>query len=160
MEIKYILPILFFCLFQNIYSQEITFKPWNDSVYGGLDTFPANAVADDFGPRRFAPRNFHGGIDYNSSQDDGNDDKWDMILAPENGHIVDINRLWTTTNTYKQLCYEADDHRFIFGHVYDNNSASYIANDSTVILKNMLPPNNDKWAQIIIINTDTLVYVV
>lgn len=155
--------ISIFC-FNLIHAQQITFKPWNDSVYGAIDTFPANAVADDFGPRRCCgtnPRNFHGGIDYNSSQNtgnNGNDDIWDMILAPEDGTIVDVNRLWTNQYNYKQLCYEAGDHRFIFGHVYDSNNTNFVKNDSTIILKGMIAPNTNKWAQILIIGNDTLIY--
>ncbi len=150
-----------------LYCQQITFKPWNDSIYGVLDTFPANAVADDFGPRRCCSptnRNWHGGVDYNSFQNtgnNGNDDLWDMILAPEDGTIVDVNRLWTTSNTYKQLCYEAGNHRYIFGHVYDNAGSSYVKNDSTIILKQMLKPgplDPDRWAQIFIVSGDTITY--
>ncbi len=153
---------------QPAFTQEITFIAWNDTVYAPLDTFPANAVADDFGPRRCCSptnRNWHGGVDYNSFQNtgnNGNDDLWDMILVPEDGTIVDVNRLWTTQWSYKQLCYQVDNtHRYIFGHVYDNTGASYIENDSTVILKQMIPrptnPNEVKWAQIIFITTDTLI---
>ncbi len=166
MEKDRLIILLVILLSLKLEAQQITFKPWNDSLYGALDTFPANAVADDFEPRRCCSptnRNWHGGVDYNSFQNtgtNGNDDLWDMILAPEDGTIVNVNRLWTNASNrrYKQLCYEAGNHRYIFGHVYRNTGASYIENDSTIILKNMLSPNAIRWAQILIIGNDTLVY--
>ena len=86
-----------------------------------------------------------------------------MILAPEDGTIVDVNRLWMTGfgNRYKQLCYEVDDHthRYIFGHVYDNMKKTYNGESGgTVTLKNMDSPNDKKWAQILTVNGTTYVY--
>lgn len=112
--------------------------------------FPAKAVADDYGPRRHSS-NFHLGIDYNCVQDDGNADKWNLILAPEGGTTVDVNRLWTNQFTYKQLCYQSGDHRYILGHVYDNGGMNYFKNHGTIVLKGMIFPDIDKWAQIFII---------
>ena len=66
-------------------------------------TFPADAVADDFGPRRHTS-NYHLGIDYNCAQDDGNNDKWNMILAPEGGTTVDVNRLCTKSKVFINNC--------------------------------------------------------
>ena len=160
MKIIYQITIYCFCIFSACISigQEIQFKPWNGQSYGASTEFPENAVAEDFGPRRHSPHNFHRGIDYNSVQDDANGDKGDLILSPENGSIVDVNRLWTSTYSYKQLCIESGDHRYIFGHVYDNDSITQNLNNGTIILKGMLIPNKTKWAQIIIDGIDTIVY--
>ncbi len=144
--------------------QHLTFRAWNSTTnsYNASDTFPTVGVADDYGPRAQADEYFHLGIDYNSAYNDGSSDLWDMINAPESGIVVDINRLWTSSFNYKQLCYEAGDHRYIFGHVYDNTSTTYnFENDSTITLKKMIRPagsNTDRWAQILILGVDTLVY--
>ena len=134
---------------QILTGQYLQFMKWNpiDTMYSVPMTFPADAVADDFGPRRHTS-NYHLGIDYNCAQDDGNNDKWNMILAPEGGTTVDVNRLCTSQFTYKQLCYQSGDHRYIFGHVYDNSSTDYSKNHGTIVLKKMLAPNSNKWAQI------------
>lgn len=156
-----ILLLLFF--FSNsLTAQELGYRKHTENGnYNQFTIFPPNGVADDFGPRRYSPNNFHGGVDYNSEQDDGNADKWDLIHAPASGTIVDVNRLYTTFS-YKQFCYEIDSARLLFGHVYDNYSVEYAANDSTVILKRMVPrptnPNEVKWAQVIILPNDTLAY--
>ncbi len=144
-------------------AQEIQFKEYYGSGnYGQPTTFPADAVAEDFGPRRSGDLKFHRGIDYNSSQDDNNGDKWDMILAPFNGTIVDgENRLCTSKYKYKQLCYEVDgeNYRLIFGHVYDEKSETYLGKSgNTVTLKYMDSPDNDRWAEILNINGLTYVY--
>lgn len=72
-------------------SQDLRFKAWNGTAYDAVQIFPANGVADDFGTRRILPHNYHWGIDYNSVQDDNNNDKWNLILAPKDGTILDVN---------------------------------------------------------------------
>lgn len=134
---------------QMLTGQYLQFMKWDpiDSIYSVPIIFPADAVADDFGPRRHTS-NYHLGIDFNCVQDDLNNDKWNLILAPEGGTTVDVNRLCTSQFTYKQLCYQSGDHRYIFGHVYDNSSTEYSKNHGTIVLKKMLAPNSNKWAQI------------
>ena len=87
------------CIFfgVSLIGQDLQFKSWSGTEYDSTATsFPTNGVADDFGPRRNGKYNWHGGVDYNSEQDDNNEDKWDMILAPMDGEIVSVNRLVTT----------------------------------------------------------------
>ncbi|MEM9545766.1 MAG: T9SS type A sorting domain-containing protein [Bacteroidota bacterium] len=156
------LLILFISFFSISHAQhDIKVREWNDSTYNAEKVFPAEGVADDYGPRGTAKQYFHLGIDYNSNYDDSSDDMWDMIMAPEDGTIVDVNRLCTnaTNKRYKQLCYQAGTKRYIFGHVYDNaSSKNFVKNDSTIVLKRMLSPHTDKWAQILIVDNDTLIY--
>lgn len=66
--------LMFICML--LVAQHPQFRAWNasDSAYGDAMRFPTKAVAEDFGPRRIGD-NFHGGVDYNSSQDDGDADK-------------------------------------------------------------------------------------
>lgn len=141
-----------------IMSQDIQIRVWNDTAYQAAINFPPEGVADDFGPRLAGGQHFHLGIDYNVNCVGTNCDKWDLILAPEDGDIVDVNRLWTDDFTYKQLCYQAGDHRYVFGHVYDNDSIDYSLASNGIYLKGMIGEDDDKWAQIIIIDTDTFIY--
>ena len=160
MENRILLPICFILLSTLLHGQDIQFKAWNGTGYDTAMDFPAEGVADDYGPRATSPEYFHLGMDYNSEYNDGNNDMWDLVLAPEDGTIVDVNRLWMSGvgNTYKQLCYEAGDHRYIFGHLYKNTPKDFVENDTTIILKNLLGENNDKWGQILIIGQDTFAY--
>src|SRR5512138_635231 len=106
---RYLSIFFLFATFFVSKGQTLQFRQWNPSTtsYSAPQPFPVDAVADDFGPRRYAPHNFHRGIDYNCVQDDGNADKWNLILAPEDGVVVsEADRLWTTNFSYKQLCYE------------------------------------------------------
>lgn len=142
-------------------NQNLSFQNFQaaNSSYDAPEVFPSNGVADDFGPRRVPSTNFHLGIDYNSSMDDGNNDKWDLILAPFSGVTVDVNRLWTTAYSYKQLCYQPylEDYRLIFGHVYDNTAKTYSINSETIGLVGMSGNlNANKWAQIFIVNGETI----
>jgi len=63
MEIKIFIVSLLTIFSVNLQSQQLNYKPWNDSTYGPIVTFPANAVADDFGPRDLGD-DWHGGVDF------------------------------------------------------------------------------------------------
>lgn len=49
-------------------------RVWNGNGYNEAVNFPANGVTSDYGPRKIDD-NWHGGIDYNSSMNDGNNDR-------------------------------------------------------------------------------------
>ncbi len=143
--------ILLFNTF-NISSQAIQYKAYLGFVNGlhsyGLATdFPADLVADDFGPRSYAgvPYNFHGGVDYNAP---GNDEG-DIILAVNTGdvHWAGMNRpglKWiVVTSVINQVT-----HNLCFEHVSENGDISIGQGRLTAgcRVKMMDAPNTDNWA--------------
>lgn len=140
-------------------SQNIQYLPYIDnSNYGNAVNFPANGIADDFGPRDLGD-DWHGGIDYNSNMNDGNNDKGDLILAPNSGTIVNVNYLIGEDNDgFKYIVFDAGNFRYLFGHVfYNTNDAWEITeNEQTIVAKRMESPNEESWAMIIPYNNETM----
>lgn len=142
--------------------QEIRFRPHTgNGNYGVASVFPAVGVADDFGPRKLAPRNWHGGIDYNAWMNSGNADLGYLLLVPEGGTIVDVNRLLgPNAPTAKEIALGTGTFRYLCVHVFRNSSSWEIwENENTVLVKRMLGLSNaDKWAMVMSIN-DTVVSI-
>ena len=139
-------------------AQDIRYLPYyNNSNYGTPVDFPANGIADDFGPRDYGD-NWHGGIDYNSVMNDVDADLGDLVLAPYSGEIVDVNRLiGTVFNSAKYITYDVGEYRFLFVHLFHNTSAwEFTENDETIVVKRMESPNEEKWAMIIPYNNQTM----
>lgn len=139
-------------------AQDIRYLPYyNNSNYGTPVDFPANGIADDFGPRDLND-DWHGGIDYNSVMNDGGADLGDLILAPYSGEINDVNRLiGIGFNSAKYVTFDVGDYRFLFVHLFHNTSAwEYTENDGTIVVKRMESPNEEKWAMIIPYNNQTM----
>jgi hypothetical protein len=97
-------------------------RVWNGSGYDGAANFPANGIASDYGPRNIGD-NWHGGIDYNTSMNDGNNDKGDLILATFGGNTVNKNYLNRTDGMAAYLVMDAGNHRIAYLHMfYDDNT--------------------------------------
>lgn len=135
-----------------VQAQAVCFRPYSSSNgYGAIDTFPSIGVADDYGPRRVIPRNWHGGIDYN---DPNVDDYGHLLLAPFSGTIVDANRLLgPPAPTAKEIALDVGDYRYVFIHVfYTTDAWEMEVNDNTIVAKRMLGVNSERWAIIMNIN--------
>lgn len=112
---------------------------------------PTNAVADDFGPRNLPTTYWHGGIDFNSAQNDGHADIWDLIISPQAGVIADFDRLTYGTDVYKYGLVNINDdegngsHTLLFGHVFDWHKQFYNEFGSRIVLKRCEDNNFLKW---------------
>jgi len=158
-------PIVVMCnflLFSSLFAQEVRFLPYlGNGQYGIQDTFPANGIADDFGPRRVAPNNWHGGIDYNAWLNSGDNAKGYPVLAPFAGDIVDTNRLIGPGSAgAKQIALDVGNYRILFVHLFSNSTEWEISNNNgSIVAKRMLGLNNaNRWAMIIDINGQSHVF--
>lgn len=144
-----------------ISAQNVKYLPYlGNGLYGTQDTFPANGVADDFGPRRVAPNNWHGGIDYNAWLNSGDNAKGYPVLAPFAGVIVDNNRLLGPGATgAKEIALDAGNYRLLFIHLFETSTDWQMTqNNNTVIVKTMLgEDNSERWAIILNINSNQFV---
>lgn len=134
-------------------AQSVYFRPYSNGSYGERDVFPARGVADDYGPRRHAPINWHGGIDYN----DPAGDYGHLLLAPFSGTIADVNGLLGPgAPNSKEIALDVGAYRYLFIHVFYNSQAWQMQmNNNTIIAKEMLVQGNvppGKWAIIMNIN--------
>jgi hypothetical protein len=101
-------------------AQSVYFRPYSNGSYGERDVFPARGVADDYGPRRHAPINWHGGIDYN----DPAGDYGHLLLAPFSGTIADVNGLLGPgAPNSKEIALDVGAYRYLFIHVFYNSQA-------------------------------------
>lgn len=163
MKTNYTVFIVFICFLSictnSLNAQQLYFRAHTGAGnYNAPAIFPANGVADDYGPRRVTPNNWHGGIDYNAWTNSGNNAHGYMILAPQAGTIVDVNNLiGPNAPNAKSLTLDVGSYRYLFVHLFTNSTAwQLIENDSTIMAKRMLGlDNQDKWAIIMTIN-DTL----
>ena len=148
-------------LLLNIYSiqivigQEIRYRNYlGNGQYETTDTeFPPEGVASDFGPRRYGDR-WHGGVDFNDIL--GNDE-WDLILSPESGEIVDINRIISNNGDIRYISLDAGNHRYLFLHMFDNNNSVPRWMNGNSIYLNHLYNDNQRWGIVILLNGDTIV---
>ena len=151
---KTFLILFFSILFCEVtFSQAVTYRDFQDNTntYEARDTFEEIRVADDFGPRDLGD-DWHGGVDFNSASDFG-----DMLLAPEAGTFVDVNRL--IRDTERDIRYQILDvgeYRYVFLHMFDKHQNQQWYNDSTIYMNYCIPPNQTKWGMIMLIDNDTI----
>lgn len=93
-NIKFHIALL--CLFFTIQmvAQSPSVRKFSKTSYilQNAQVMPTNAVADDFGPRNLGQTYWHGGIDFNSAQNDGHADVWDLIISARAGIIAEFDR--------------------------------------------------------------------
>jgi hypothetical protein len=131
-------------------------RPWNGSGYDAVQNLGAMGIASDFGPRNYGTDDWHGGIDYNTTNNDGNGDYGDLLIATEAGIIHDINKLVRIDNIAAYPVIDNGDYRLLHLHqFYDGTSTVKSVNNGTVMLKYMEPVNLARWAIIFIIDGDT-----
>ena len=159
---KKTLVFFFFVMSYVSHSQDVQFREClgcdsgltgGSYTYTGAQVFPADGVADDYGPRRFGD-NWHGGVDYN---DPNSNDKGDLILAINGGDLEGE----LTGSGLKYLVIRttapALDYSYGYLHLFDNNTApaGRPLQFGGTYLAEMLPPFNMNNAVIFIINGDT-----
>ena len=152
-QLTYKIFILFIFTYNATNAQQMLYLKYlgNGSYDTVASVFPANLVASDFGPRKYDD-NWHGGVDFNGP----GEDKWDMILAPESGTIIDDNHVFKNTrNNIRYIGLDAGDHRYLFVHMFDNNN-SYPKwmNNNTIFLTSIID-NPMRWALVFIVNGST-----
>lgn len=111
---------------------------------------PTNAIADDFGPR---DRNddWHGGVDFNASKNDGNDDLWHLMISPQAGKFADFDHMTHGIDKYKYALVnvknmdQTGSHTLLFGHVFDWMHRDYNLFNGKIVLKRCEHPRTDKW---------------
>jgi len=147
-------PMALLCLFLtiNMIAQSPRIRKFSSAgVLENAQTMPTNAIADDFGPRDYGSTKWHGGIDFNSAKNDGDNDFWDLIISPQAGIIADFDRLTHGQDRYKYgLVNITDDegngsHTLLFGHVFDWNHQFYDEFGSRIVLKRCEGINFLKW---------------
>lgn len=125
--------------------------------YGTSTEFPTTEIADDFGPRQlkknsytFKEYDWHGGVDYNSNINDGNNDFGNLLLAVEGGNILEDGVL--ASEGYKRIVVEGE-HNFAYVHIFKGGSVP--SNGMKVggcILKYLNSPYDNTWVIIFQIN--------
>lgn len=73
---RYIIFTILIFISYSIVCQNIPqFRKYNgNGAYGEVEVFPVKGIASDYGTRNIDDH-WHGGIDYNSSMNDGNNDR-------------------------------------------------------------------------------------
>lgn len=87
--------LVLLCLYLNTaMAQSPGFRSFNTATgeLGALQSMPTNAIADDFGPRNLGRTYWHGDVDFNSIQNDGHADVWDLIISARAGIIAEFDR--------------------------------------------------------------------
>jgi PKD repeat protein len=162
----FILLSISFIANNNIFSQapQSEFRPYNNTnpqgvhQYGNVVEFPHNGIAEDFGPRQILVNNgtiyyeyqWHGGVDYNSVQNDNNNDLGDIIIALENG---DITPYGVTNQNTKYIAVEGA-HNIRHVHIFEGGTINQgqMMTTGGGIIKYMNAPYNDSWAIIFQVN--------
>lgn len=147
----------------HIRAQEVSFRKYNQTTknYEARQNFPADGVADDFGPRDLGD-DWHGGTDYNASKNDGNADKGYMLVAPEAGTFPNANNIIRIDKKPRYMILDVGDYRYCFLHMFDNNYDTekdgwdqQWFNDSTIYLSRLIGLPNS-WGMVMLIDGDTI----
>ncbi|MBK8853480.1 MAG: hypothetical protein IPN10_05025 [Saprospiraceae bacterium] len=152
-NIKFHIALLCLIFTIQMMAQSPTVRKFSKTSYilQNAQVMPTNAVADDFGPRNLGQTYWHGGIDFNSAQNDGHADVWDLIISPQAGIIADFDRLTLGADEYKYGLVNINDdegnrsHTLLFGHVFDWHKQFYDEFGSRIVLKRCEDNNFLKW---------------
>jgi len=145
---KYISSLSIIILLFNVSNAQVSYSPIVGDGYLGSNEFPATGVASDFGARCFGNDKWHSGVDFNVSQNDGDNDYGVLILAAGNGFVR--NGLANSGNTM----FRADlKYLFVGGfsyvHLFKNADPSIPPNGSYMvgncILMKQDEPFDDYW---------------